>query len=217
VSTGRKNAPSRARVRYIAYVRPTSALRPALAAALAMIALAGCGAATGLIPPENAGHLEHDFEEVARAASAGECSAASEMLERTESDFQALPASVAHSLRGRLRSGIAKLREDALAQCAAHAQRTTSLTTTSSRTSTTTTTSSAETLTQTSSQTSTSESTSATTTGEPTNGGTPVPEENHETPAPGAGAGAGAGEQGAPAPAQPPHGAIAPGARGPAR
>jgi hypothetical protein len=198
-------------VRYIAYVRRFSAIKPIVAAALAMVALAGCGAAAGLIPPENASHLEHDFEEVARAASVGECSSASELLERTEVDFQALPASVARSLRGRLRSGITKLREDALAQCAARAQRTTSATTTSSRTTTSATTSSAETVVLTTSSATTSESTSATTTGEPSNGGTPVPEENHETPSPGA------GEQGGPPPASPPQGAGGPGAGGPAR
>jgi hypothetical protein len=193
-----------------------TSLRPIGFAALAALALAGCGAAAGLIPPENASRLEHDFEEVARAASAGECNSASELLERTEADFQALPASVARSLRGRLHSGIAKLHEDALRQCSVNAQRSTSTTaTTSHLTTTATTTSSAETIVQTTSSVSTSEAAIATTTGEPSNGGTPVPEENGEGRPPEAGT----GEHGAPG-AQPPglaHGPARPGAGGPAR
>jgi len=188
VTPAEQSAPLPSQVRYTAYVHPLRSLRPIGAAAAAALALAGCGTASGLIPPENASHLEHDFEEVARAASAGECSPASEMLERTEADFQALPASVAGALRGRLRSGIAKLREDALRQCSTSAQRSTSTTATTSRTTSTfTTTASAETVVQTSTAVSTSEAVVATTTGEPSNGGTPVQEENGQGASPEAG------------------------------
>jgi hypothetical protein len=161
----------------------------------AAVLVSACGnSSPKLIPLANAEPLQNDFEAVAQAAESGEgnCSSTESALLKTEQDFGALPASVDSGLRARLREGIAKLREDALAKCEQHRHTTSS---------TTKTTKSTPTKTQTTPTTSTSTQTTSTetqTTSPPTTtapgGGTRVPEEE----APGAGGqagGTGAGEE----------------------
>jgi len=140
--------------------------------------LAACGGSgAGLIPSASAGPLEQDFVEVLERAHSGNgsCTATSEALEKTESDFVKISASIDASLRKRLQEGITRLHSQALEEC--------SHTTTTSSTTVTT-------------KTHTSESFPAvTTTSETTSQAppsTPVP--NHEeeengggTPAPGGG------------------------------
>jgi len=153
------------------------------------VAVAGCGSTRGLIPPANASALERDFAEVARAAEQGECTGAKEMIERTETDFAALPGSVAAPLRQQLASGIANLRSLTFSKCLSAATTTTSTTSSTATTTETTSRSTSTTRTTTASETTTSESqTSQTATERPTvtatpsppNGGTPVPEKEGE-------------------------------------
>jgi hypothetical protein len=181
-----------------------SILRLVSSAALgvAVALLVSCGSSgTGLIPVENAGPLQSDFETVAQAAenASGSCVATEAAILKTERDFGALPSAVDGGLRNRLQEGIAKLHSDALVLCKqppsqATATDTSPKTTTSTRTTTTT-----PTVTQTTSTPTTP--TNAPTTSGP-GGGTPAPGAGGELP-PGAGseqgAGNGAGEG-------PPHG-----------
>src|SRR5262249_3577077 len=109
--------------------RPASRRRawPVLSRALATTALGAAaalpiscaGSGSGLIPSGNAGPLQRDFAEVAEAAQKGNgsCSGTETAIARTEQDYRALPAAVNQGLRGRLREGIEKLREDALQLC----------------------------------------------------------------------------------------------------
>ena len=175
------------------------AFRVAASASLGVAAalLLSCGSSgAGLIPVENAGPLQSDFETVAQAAenSGGSCVATEAAILKTERDFGALPSSVDAGLRSRLREGISKLHSDAFGLCKqplpqATATDTSPKTTTSTRTTTTT-----PTVTQT-----TSTQTTPTTTPAPSGpgGGTPAPGAGGEV-APGAGAepgpGNGAGE-----------------------
>jgi hypothetical protein len=107
--------------------------------------LGACGGSSkGLIPAQNAGPLQGDFEAVARAAQAGDgnCSATAAAIRSTERDFEALPP-IDAALHSRLSEGIANLRERALELCAqplASATTTTSSPRTSSSTTSTTTT-----------------------------------------------------------------------------
>ncbi len=176
------------------------AFRVAASAVLgvAVAALVSCGSSgAGLIPVQNAGPLQSDFEAVAQAAenAGGSCVATEAAILKTERDFGALPSSVDSGLRNRLREGISKLHSDALVLCrqplpSATATETTPKTTTSTHTTTTTPTVTQTTPTQ-----------STPTTGTPTPsgpaGGTPAPGAGGEV-APGAGgepgAGNGAGE-----------------------
>lgn len=166
----------------------------AVAIAASATVLAGCGSSgSGLIPPANANALEHDFSEIQRAASQGECTGAREMIERAEADFAALPNSVAKPLRERLGEGISNLRTVALQQCSTTATTTTATPTTTSTTTespTATTTSRSRTTTTTSSETSSTETEAVTTSHtqtEPTpapppppGGGTPPGEREQE-------------------------------------
>jgi hypothetical protein len=166
-------------------------LRVAISAALgvAVAVLVSCGSSgAGLIPVENAGPLQSDFETVAQAAenAGGSCVATEAAILKTERDFTALPSTVDGGLRNRLREGIAKLHSDALGLCKqplplTTATETTPKTTTSTRSTTTT-----PTVTQT-----TTTQTTPTTTPTPSGpgGGTPAP--GGEV-APGAGGEAGA-------------------------
>ena len=91
--------------------------------------LVACGGSgKGLIPTANAGPLQSDFEAVAQAAESGEgsCTATEAAIEKTESDFAALPATVDAGLRKTLNVGIANLKRRALALCAQPLPQTTS-------------------------------------------------------------------------------------------
>ena len=107
---------------------------PVLATALCACALiAGCGGSgAGLISSASAGPLEQDFVEVWQRARAGNgsCTATSEALEKVESDFVKISASLDASLRKRLQEGIDRLHSQALEECShAKATSTTTMTT----------------------------------------------------------------------------------------
>jgi hypothetical protein len=121
-------------------------LRVPLAGLLGVSAalLVACGGSgKGLIPTANAGPLQSDFEAVAQAAESGEgsCTATEAAIEKTESDYAALPATVDAGLRKTLNVGIANLRRRALALCAQPLPQTTSTSTTKTSTTPTTATS----------------------------------------------------------------------------
>jgi hypothetical protein len=163
--------------------------------------LVSCGSSgSGLIPSENAGPLQGDFEEVARAAASGNgsCARTESAVGKTEQDFLALPATIDGGLHKRLQEGIANLHTRALAMCLKPT--TTPTTTTSSQTTTTpttTTTTSTETTPTTTPSTTTTTPTSTQTT--PTT--TTPPNQGGGTEAPGErGAGAGAGRENGPGP-----------------
>lgn len=104
--------------------------------------LVACGGSgKGLIPTANAGPLQSDFEAVAQAAESGEgsCTATEAAIEKTESDFAALPATVDAGLHKTLNVGIANLRRRALALCAQPLPQSTSTTKTSTTPTTTST------------------------------------------------------------------------------
>jgi hypothetical protein len=165
--------------------RPTVLLRLLAGASLgaATALLVSCsGSGKGLIPSAQAGPLKNDFALVEEAARAGHgsCAATEAALQKTESDFAALPATVDPGLRQRLRDGITKLHEDALELCA---QALTQSTTASTTPRTTTTTQSTAT-TQTTPPTTTTPSTPNTTTAPPNpSGGTPAKESEAESEA----------------------------------
>ena len=180
------------------------ALRVASSAALgvAVAALVSCGSSgAGLIPVENAGPLQSDFEAVAQAAenAGGSCVATEAAILKTERDFSALPATVDRGLRTRLQEGITKLHSDALQLCKQPLAQATTTETTPKTTTTTRTTTTTPTVTQT-----TPPQTTPTTTPAPSGpgGGTPAPGAGGEV-SPGAGseqgAGNGAGEASPPA------------------
>ena len=171
-------------------------------AATTLVACGGSG--KGLIPAADAGPLQTDFEEVAKAAEAGNgnCTATREAIVKTEADFAALPSTVDAGLRTRLRVGIANLAVRAREMCLEPAAGTTTTTTMSTSTHTTTrpttsSTSTTSTSTSTSTTTSTpttSNSTTPTTTIPGTGGGTPAPSEGTGAPGSGNGNGGGNGE-----------------------
>ena len=166
------------------------ALATAALGAAAALPISCAGSGAGLIPAGSAGPLQRDFAAVAEAAQKGNgsCSATETAIIRTEQDYRALPGAVDQGLRGRLREGIEKLREDALQLCLQPLAQTSTTSTTAPRTETTTPTVTQTTPTQTSPTTSTS-----TTPG--TGGGTPAPGAGGEQPNEGGGAGpGGAGE-----------------------
>jgi hypothetical protein len=172
--------------------------------------LVACGSSgKGLIPTANAGPLQSDFEAVAQAAESGEgsCTATEAAIEKTESDFAALPATVDTGLHKTLNVGIANLRRRALALCAQPLPQTTSTT----KTSTTPTTSTSTQTTPAPTTTTHTETSPTPTTPTPTTptattpgGGTPAPgsgsgSEPGVSNGPGGGTGIG-GESGAGAP-----------------
>jgi hypothetical protein len=169
------------------------ALAAAALGAAAALPIACAGSGGGLIPAGNAGPLQQDFAAVAAAAKTGNgsCSATETAIVRTEQDYRALPAAVDQGLRGRLREGIEKLREDALQLCLQPLTQTTATSTSAPRTETTTTT---PTVTETTpTQTSSTPSTSTT---PPSGGGTPAPGAGGEAPSEGGGGGAGGAGEG---------------------
>jgi hypothetical protein len=167
------------------------ALATAALGAAAALPISCAGSGGSLIPAGNAGPLQRDFAAVSDAAQKGNgsCSATEAAIVRTEQDYRALPAAVDQGLRGRLREGIEKLREDALQLCLQPLAQTTTTSTSAPRTQTTTTT---PTVTQTT-PTQSSPTTSTSTTTE-NGGGTPAP--GGEPPNEGGGAGAGGAGEG---------------------
>jgi hypothetical protein len=170
--------------------------------------LVACGGSgKGLIPAANAGPLKSDFEAVAQAAQSGEgsCTATEAAIEKTETDFAALPSTVDSGLHKTLSLGIANLRRRALALCAQPLPQTTSTT----KTSTTPTTATSTQTTPTPTTTTHTETSPTPTTPTPTTptattpgGGTPAPGSGSEpgvSNGPGGGTGIG-GESGAGAP-----------------
>jgi hypothetical protein len=168
-------------------------LATAALGAAAALPISCSGSGSGLIPSGSASPLQRDFAAVAEAAQKGNgsCSGTETAIARTEQDYQALPATVNHGLRGRLRQGIEKLREDALQLCLQPLGQTTATSTSAPRTEPTTT---APTVTQTT-PTQTSPTTSTSTTPE-NGGGTPAPGAGGEPPNEGNGAGAGGAGEG---------------------
>jgi hypothetical protein len=130
---------------------------------------------TGLIPAQNAGPLQSDFDAVARAAESGNgsCVATEEAILRTEQDFDALPSTVDTGLRKRLRQGISALRADALSICKQPLALTTTTSKSSRTTTSTRTTPTAPVITQTTPTAPTAPATTPTTSGP--GGGTPAP------------------------------------------
>ena len=177
------------------------ALATAALGAAAALPISCSGSGSSLIPVGNAGPLQRDFAAVADAAQKGNgsCTATETAIARTEQDYRALPAAVDRGLRGRLREGIEKLREDALQLCLQPLAQTSTTSTTAPRTETTTptvtqTTTTAPTVPQTT-PTQTSPTTSTSTTPE-NGGGTPAPGPGGELPNEGGGAGAGGAGEG---------------------
>jgi hypothetical protein len=180
-------------------------LRVLLAGLLGVSAalLVACGGSgKGLIPTANAGPLQSDFEAVAQAAESGEgsCTATEAAIEKTESDFAALPTSVDAGLRKTLSVGIANLRSRALALCAQPLPQTTSTTKTNTTPATTTNTQTTPPPTTTHTETTTTPTTPAPTTPTATTpgGGTQAPGAESEpgvSNGPGGGTGIG-GENG---------------------
>jgi cytoskeletal protein RodZ len=155
--------------------------------------LVACGSSgKGLIPSANAGPLQSDFEAVAQAAQSGEgnCTATEAAIEKTESDFAALPATVDAGLHKTLGVGIANLRRRALALCAQPLPQATSTTKTTAPTTTTNTQTTPTTSTQTETSTAPTTSTIAPPTATSPGGGTPAPGSES---APGASSGPGGG------------------------
>jgi hypothetical protein len=155
--------------------------------------LVACGSSgKGLIPSANAGPLQSDFEAVAQAAQSGEgnCTATEAAIEKTESDFAALPATVDAGLHKTLSVGIANLRRRALALCAQPLPQATSTTKTSPPTTTTNTQTTPTTSTQTETSTAPTTSTITPPTATSPGGGTPAPGSES---APGASSGPGGG------------------------
>ena len=155
--------------------------------------LVACGSSgKGLIPSANAGPLQSDFEAVAQAAQSGEgnCTATEAAIEKTESDFAALPATVDAGLHKTLSVGIANLRRRALALCAQPLPQATSTTKTSAPTTTTSTQTTPTTSTQTETSTAPTTSTITPPTATSPGGGTPAPGSES---APGASSGPGGG------------------------
>ena len=157
--------------------------------------LVACGSSgKGLIPSANAGPLQSDFEAVAQAAQSGEgnCTATEAAIEKTESDFDALPATVDAGLHKTLSVGIANLRRRALALCAQPLPQATSTTKTSAPATTTSTQTTPTTSTQTETSTAPTISTVTPPTATSPGGGTPAPG-SESTPGASSGPGGGTG------------------------
>jgi hypothetical protein len=159
----------------------------ALVAALmggAAAVLVACGSSgNGLIPAAQAGPLQSDIEAVEKAAGEGngDCTLTEAALLKTDQDYQALPASVNSTLRGKLSLGIEQLHKVAREACAQPLGGTTTTTTTKAPPTTSTPT------------TTTPTTPTTTTTTTPT---TPTPPAETEEPEHGAGGGTEAPEAG---------------------
>lgn len=143
------------------------------------VAVASCGSAAGLIPAGNAGPLQSDFDAVAQAVAAGDCTAASQAVAKAQQDLGNLPSTVDAKLRADLTQGVQRLANTAGTQCHQQTQTTTTTTTTPTTTATTTTpTTTATTPTTTTTTTTPTTTTPTTTTSKPpldNGGGTPAP------------------------------------------
>jgi hypothetical protein len=165
--------------------------------------LVACGSSgKGLIPTQNAGPLQNDFDVVAQTAQEGDgsCAATGAAIRKTKQDFQALPASIDPGLHKRLEEGISNLRNRALEVCAQPLPQSTSSTEASTGSTTTSTQSTGTSTTPTDTSTTPTETTPTATTPPGPEGGTPAP--GAESPgaeeAPSApGGGTGVGEAGA--------------------
>jgi hypothetical protein len=146
---------------------------------LATAALVSCaaGSSKSLIPIQNAGPLQSDFEAVARDAREGNgsCTATEAELSKTEQDFARLPATVDRGLRTRLREGISNLRTRSLALCAQSTSTESLTNTTNTQSSTTTTNTETQPSTTPTQTTPTDTGPSTTTTPPGPEGGTPAP------------------------------------------
>jgi hypothetical protein len=162
--------------------------------------LVSCGSSgKGLIPSANGTLLQADFEEVAKAAEAGNgsCAKTEAALGKTQEDFLTLPTTVDKGLHKRLEGGITNLRKQALAMCQEPTATDTSTTSTQTKTTPATGTTSTETTT-TSTETTTPPTNTATTppTSTPPSpgGGVEAPGEGHAEESPGKGKGKDEGE-----------------------
>jgi hypothetical protein len=152
--------------------------------------LVSCGSSgTGLIPAQNAGPLQSDFDAVALAAENGNgsCVATEEAILKTERDLTALPPTVNTGLQKTLREGITSLRADALGIC--KQSLTTTASTTAKTNTSTQTTPTTPTSTLTTPTTPTSTQTTPTTSGP--GGGTPAPGDGGGEAPPGGSSGPG--------------------------
>ena len=145
-------------------------LAGSLGAACALLVACGSSGSKGLIPPTNAGPLSNDFDAVAQAVNAGDCTATREALARAQRDFDQLGSTVDAGLKAEISKGLDNLRSIAPGACA---QAQSSSTTQSTTTTTTTTTPSTSTTTSTpSTSTTTSTPSTSTTPSTPTTGTT---------------------------------------------
>jgi hypothetical protein len=161
---------------------------------LAALLISCSSSGKGLIPLNDAGPLQSDFEAVAQAAENGDgsCTQTESALLKTDQDFAALPTSVNSGLRNTLHQGIENLRSRSLALCAQPLPRST-ITSTTPKTTTSTTTS-----TPTETESTETQTTPAPETEGPSGpgGGTQAPGETHVGEAEG-GVGAGGAAPGA--------------------
>jgi hypothetical protein len=172
-----RRPPDGPRVRRIAIRGPIFGYAMAGLLGAAVPLLLSCGSSgAGLIPVQNAGPLQSDFESVAQAAENGNgsCPATETAILKTEHDFSELPSTVDRGLRDRLHEGITKLRSDALGLCKQPLAQTTATDTTPKTSTSTTTTPTTPTAPQTTT-TPTTPTTTPTTPG--SGGGTPAPGE----------------------------------------
>jgi hypothetical protein len=155
----------------------------ALLLGLAAAVLVSCGSSSGkgLIPVAQSEPLQADFEEVSRAASAGNgnCSATNTALEKTAHDFASLPSSVNSDLMSHLRQGIEALHSQALAQCSQTSTNTTPTTATTNTQTTTVPTTPTQTTTTPTTPTQTETTTTPQTTTTTPGGGTEPPSEDN--------------------------------------
>jgi hypothetical protein len=189
-------------------VRGRRRLRATLRGGLAIVlgssaaALVSCGSSSGkgLIPVAQSEPLQADFEEVSRAAAAGNgsCSATDAALEKTARDFANLPSSVNSGLVSRLREGIEALHSQALAQCSQTSTSTATTATTNTQTTTAPTTNTQTTTTPTTTTPTETTTTPSTTPASTGGGASPPPETPDEGNGGGASGGVPPGQEGKP-------------------
>lgn len=82
-----------------------------------LAACAGSGSSRARIPSADAGRLSDDFDAVAAAVDAGDCTAAARGVGQARSDVDSLPRRVSARLRARLTEGVDRLAEQAPREC----------------------------------------------------------------------------------------------------
>jgi outer membrane murein-binding lipoprotein Lpp len=167
--------------------------------ALAMVAIAALGGASSLlvgcgsdskklIPSGDANALNSNLDAIANAVTAGRCAAASSKLTDLRSDLNRLPSTIDPDLRHNLEEAYAVLAKDALRDCRARTQTTTTETTPTTTTETTPTTTTETTTVTVPATTTTQTTTTAPTTTIPTTttgtGGTTIPTGTVPSPTP---------------------------------